>query len=69
MTGELSRGNELFNAFWQESGWLQPLSQGDMLQHGKELHHIFLKKLWQDEGNTRRDIWEQAEILHRRKWL
>jgi hypothetical protein len=36
VTGELSRGNKLLNAFRDESGWLQ-IFQEDILQDGKEL--------------------------------
>jgi len=67
VTGEPSRGNELFNAFRDESGWMQ-LFQEDILQDGEELHHTFPNKLLQDERYTWRSFWRQVEIRHSRKW-
>jgi hypothetical protein len=68
VTGELSRGNELLNAFRDESGWLQ-IFQDDILQDGQELHHTFSNKALQDERNMWRNFWGQVEILHGGKWL
>jgi len=67
VTGELSRGNELFNAFRDEFVLIQPFHE-DILQDGEELHHTFPNEFLQDERYTWRNYWRQVEIPHSSKW-